>query len=337
MWKTLGQDAAISMFRAANSEQRLAHSYLFVGPKGVGKTTLAEDFARFLFCENENAPCGTCSQCMRVTSKIHTDLYWIGSGLEEELFSKNRSIGIDRIREIRSVINIKPFEGLHRIVIISRAEDMTLQASNALLKVLEEPPKNVFFLLLTSNISLILPTIISRCQLLKIRGVSDEAIRDLIVDRFNFDNDFALDIARLSAGKVGMAISMAQNPEYLERRLEIFASIEAILNSSLDKRFEYAQKLAREFSNDPEKVQNELSMWEVWWRDLMLVKFENPELIYNFSKFDYFRELQSTIDIHEIINLLKTIHVSMDLLQKNVNPRLVLDQLVLDTPIMTSR
>lgn len=337
MWNSLGQDDAIKLFSFAKSENRLAHAYLFVGPNGVGKTTLAEDFTRFLFCENENRPCGNCVQCKRVISKIHTDLHWIESGKElGEGESKTKSIGIERIREIRTAINIKPFEARQRIIIISRSEDMTLAASNALLKVLEEPPKNVFFLLLTSNLSMMIPTIISRCQRINIRQVSDEFIQQLIVDRYHFAAASALEIARLASGKIGLAIFIAENPGYLGKRLEVFETIEELLKSGLEKRFQYSERLARDFLRDPDKVRNELNMWEIWWRDLMLVKLESSELVFNSSKIEDFLEFQSRIEIGDVINLLKTIEMSMELLRRNVNPRLVLDQLVLETPVITS-
>lgn len=336
MWKSLGQDDAIRMFSVANSENRLAHSYLFFGPDRVGKTTLAEDFARFLFCEDETSPCGNCSACKRVTSRIHTDINWIGSREERAPgLSKRKSIGIDIIRELRTTINIKPFEGEQRLVVISGFEDMTLEASNALLKVLEEPPENVFFLLLTSNISMILPTIISRCQLVKIRRVSDQFIKQLMIDKYNFEDAYALDVARIASGNIGMAIFIAGNPEFLGKRLEIFDTILALLNAGLTERFEYSERLARDFSRDPEKVNHELKMWQIWWRDFMLVKFDNSEKIYNASKIQEFFQLQNFIEIDDVINLLKTVERSFELLQSNVNPRLVLDQLVLDTPVIT--
>ena len=342
MWNSLGQDDAIQMFSLAKTENRLAHSYLFFGPDRVGKATLAEDFARLLFCEDEISPCGDCLPCKRVTSKTHTDINWIEVGGERDVGfskskSKSKSIGIDRIRELRTAINIKPFEGSQRLVVILGSEDMTLEASNALLKVLEEPPENVFFLLLTSNLSMILPTIISRCQLVKIKKVSDEFIKRYMIEKYQFEDSYALDIARLASGKIGMAIFIADNPDYLESRLEIFSRIHKLLNSGLEERFDYSERLAMDFSRDPEKVHNELRMWEIWWRDFMLVQFDNSDKAYTSSNVEDFLELASFVEIDDVINILKTIDRSIKLLQRNVNPRLVLDQLVLETPVITKK
>lgn len=338
MWNSLGQDDAIQMFAAAKSENRLAHSYLFFGPDRIGKATLAEDFARLLFCEDETSPCGDCLPCKRVTSKIHTDVNWIEVGGEGDVgFSKSKSIGIDRIREIRNTINIKPFEGSQRLVVILGSEDMTLEASNALLKVLEEPPPNVFFLLLTANLSMILPTIISRCQMVKIKKVSDEFVKRYLIEKYQFEDSYALNIARLASGKIGMAIFIADNPDYLHSRLEIFARIHKLLNAGLEERFGYSERLARDFPRDPEKVHNELRMWEIWWRDFMLVQFDNSDKAYTSSNVEDFLELASFVEIDDVINILKTIDRSIKLLQRNVNPRLVLDQLVLETPVITKK
>lgn len=156
-----GQDRAIGFFRNVVSSNRLAHAYLFLGPEGVGKTLLAKNLAKFVNCENPSGDCcDNCASCRKTDNNNHPDVHWI----EPE---RTKNISIEEVRLLRKEVSLKAYEGRYKVFIILEADSMTMEAANSLLKVLEEPPEASLIILISTNISGILPTITSRCQLIK--------------------------------------------------------------------------------------------------------------------------------------------------------------------------
>lgn len=143
-------------------ENRVSHAYILTGPAGSGKKALAVEFAAALVCRGGNRPCGACDQCRKAFEGLHQDIHIITDGVE------GKSIGVDRVREIGKNAYVAPGESVHAVYIIENADKMTAQAQNALLKVLEEPPEPVVFLLLTANLCALLPTVRSRAAILRI-------------------------------------------------------------------------------------------------------------------------------------------------------------------------
>ncbi len=164
-----GQEFITETLRNAVATGRVAHAYIFAGPRGVGKTTTARIVAKALNCENpENGePCNSCSQCVEITKGSHPDVIEIDA-------ASNR--GVDQIRELRESVHYAPVKGKRKVYIIDEFHMLTKEAFNALLKTLEEPPEHVVFILATTELDRIPPTILSRCQKFIFRKIPEEVI-----------------------------------------------------------------------------------------------------------------------------------------------------------------
>ncbi|HEX7193633.1 MAG TPA: DNA polymerase III subunit gamma/tau, partial [Chthoniobacterales bacterium] len=165
----LGQDHVIQTLKNAIVQNRLAHAYLFVGPRGTGKTSTARILAKALNCQYGPTvnPCGKCDSCREISQGISFDV------LEIDGASNN---SVDQIRELRENVRFAPVRGRYKIYIIDEVHMLTQQAFNALLKTLEEPPSHVIFVFATTEPNRVLPTILSRCQRFDLRRISTRTI-----------------------------------------------------------------------------------------------------------------------------------------------------------------
>ena len=166
----IGQDLIKKHFITAIATGNVSHAYILSGEEGMGKRTLAEAFALSLMCQDRHGgePCGQCHACKQVLSGNHPDVIYV-------THEKPASIGVDDVRrQINDTVSIKPYSGGYKLYIVDEAQKMTVQAQNALLKTIEEPPAYVVILLLTSNEEIFLPTILSRCVKLSLKPLTDE-------------------------------------------------------------------------------------------------------------------------------------------------------------------
>jgi len=220
-----GQDNAVKYLCNCLEKKRIANGYLFAGPDGVGKALTARSFIKSLMCREPDhiqEPCG-CLSCRKIEKGEHPDVIWIDP-------ERKRRIKIDEIRKVKDILNLKPFESDSSVCVIADAHLMTVEASNALLKILEEPPGKSLLMLLSDKRELILPTVISRCVEVKFNYLSTEttaAIIQNILDLGDEDADF---LARISGGSPGRAMAMAGGG-LVERKNHIMGKIYEILNS----------------------------------------------------------------------------------------------------------
>ena len=200
-----GQKHIVQTLKNALRENKIAHAYLFCGPRGTGKTTMARIFAKALNCENEfGNPCNHCENCVAITEGRHPDVIEIDA-------ASNR--GIDDIRDLVSKVKYSPILGRYKVYIIDEVHMMTNEAFNALLKTLEEPPENVVFILATTEPYKLMPTILSRCQRYDFTKVSDGDIYNRLFDILQNENiqieeDALSMLVSLADGGVRDALSM---------------------------------------------------------------------------------------------------------------------------------
>ena len=239
---------------------RIVHALLFTGPRGTGKKTMAELFARAVLCRGEadSRPCDACPSCKKCLSGIHPDVH--------SLAPEKNSIRVDAVRELNAALGMTAYEGGRKIAIIQRADCMTPSAQNALLKTLEEPTGETLFFLLTESPGALLPTIVSRCLQVRFRCLEVEDCAAVLARR-GVQADRAHLLAALAQGSVGRALEIdAEGEEYLRLRSNVLDAIEGLGT---------AQDVALATARIGEVKGREaavLEVLELWARDLMRVQ-----------------------------------------------------------------
>ncbi|MFO8101269.1 MAG: DNA polymerase III subunit delta' [Dehalococcoidia bacterium] len=332
MWPVIGQDRIVDLLKRSIAEGRLSHAYLLLGPRHVGKMTLALSLARALNCTSEDSPCGECSSCRRISGGNHPDvlLIQLDETAPEQLSRK--AIGIDQIREMQRSVNLNSYEGGYRIVIIDGAEYMSEGAANSLLKTLEEPPPNTVFLLLTAEEDMLLPTIHSRCQRIEFEPIPINILQKVLIEQWGVPPDQADLLARFSCGCIGWAISALSEESIQEERSEQLGKLISLIYSDISERFRFAAGLAAEFGRSRATVREWLELWLTWWRDLLLLKSGHPEFMINADREDLLEQQAEQFGLNGLREAIRRIQETMHQLEQNSNARLALEVLMLNIP-----
>ncbi|MDH4068164.1 MAG: DNA polymerase III subunit delta' [Dehalococcoidia bacterium] len=325
MWQVIGQDKILSLLNYSLKTNATAHAYLLVGPRHVGKGTLAINLAQALNCDGPEVPCGECRSCQRIRDGKHADVTPIGLDSRTE-------IGIDDIRGLQRFANLPPYEGKCKVFIIDEAEYLSTEAANSLLKILEEPPPRVTWLLLASEEKRLLPTIISRCQRLELKPVPSERVQEVLVNSYSVDADKAQLLTQLCHGRLGWALSALADCAILEQRSQRIDRLVSLLTAGLEQRFAYAQELANQFSQDRKAGAEITEVWLNWWHDLMLIAGGCQEAIINVDYRAVLEEQAVGLSLGDIKEFLASLGLLQEAISKNVNPRLAWEWLMLNLP-----
>lgn len=199
-----GQDFAKRLLQTHLASGRVANAYLLVGPEGVGKRRLAMEFAKALNCASgASRPCDTCSVCQQIMRAIHPDLHLLVPGGASE------QIKIEHIRHLIGRVSLRPYSATVQVAIIDGAERLTEEAANSVLKILEEPPVHTRFLLTTTTTCACLPTIVSRCQVVRCEPLRADLVTRILLEGGHGEPRLAKTIARLAEGSASRAIALA--------------------------------------------------------------------------------------------------------------------------------
>lgn len=199
----LGHEKIIQMLKTAMGQKRLAHGYIFDGPEGIGKKSIALWTVASLLCQGDQKPCRVCPSCIKFLSDNHPDVLVVAP---EESSIKNH-----QIEELQSFLSVKPFLGEVKAVIMDSAETMTVSAQNRLLKILEEPPKGTYIILIATNSNRLLSTVLSRSQTLRFQSLSQSGIASYLANHYNVDRAHSEHIAALSNGSLSKALELANS------------------------------------------------------------------------------------------------------------------------------
>jgi DNA polymerase-3 subunit delta' len=315
----IGQARAIRFLQRAFVTGRIAHAYLFTGPTGVGKRAAAIAFAQVLNCERGagfDDGCGNCRACRNIANGLHPDVQVIDPD--------GATIKIEQIRTLEADAALVPYEAQWKIFILNGAERMTEQAANALLKTLEEPSKGTVFILLTSTVSALLPTIVSRCQAITFASLPDKQIETLLIEQ-GMELPRARLIAALSRGSIERALSpeVASMPATRDLLLE---GLGRGFQDGPAALIELAEKLAK----DREKLQQYLEVLAAWLRDLMVAKASGRrDWLVNNDRGEEVACRAESLPMDAILDGLRAVHAMMGNLVRNANPRLSLEELLL--------
>lgn len=334
MWPVVGHEPALARLKRSLEKGNLGHAYLISGPPHVGKMTLALTLAQALNCRSSDSPCGTCSQCLRITALSHPDVQVVtlGSAVSEEERSRSE-IGITQVRnDIQHWASLPPFEGGYRVFIIGEAELLSEEAANCMLKTLEEPQEKVVFMLLTSEPKRLPETVISRCQRLDLKPVAVEKITASLVQRGLSPEKAGL-ISRISGGRPGWAFSAANDETVLDLRADRVEHLIDLIEGNLDSRFEYAGDLSARFTQKKAEVRETLEDWLGVWRDLLLIKAGLSGELTNMDYSNRLQPLSAEFNITQIRDAIGAISLVQKHLRRNVSPRLALEVLMLDMPL----
>jgi len=326
MWNIFGQSKAVDLLRSSVEQGRLSHAYLLVGPAHIGKGTLALGLAQAVNCPEEDSPCGVCASCTRIASGANADVQIIS------LTPGAKEIGIDQIREAQHTASIKPYESKWRVFIIEGADRLSAEASNSLLKTLEEPPDNVLLILTSIHKGQIMSTILSRCQMVELHAAAASVIEKALVDKWEVDAKKAKLLSRFCNGSIGWALMAYDDKSVVEGRSEIIDVIVELASASVSDRFAYAAQQATFFAQDKEAVFETLNLWTGWWRDVLLVKQGCPHLVTNVDRMDTLERSSDEYDVALIAGFISSLDSVVHNLRRNANPRLALEILMLDIP-----
>ncbi len=237
LWdQVVGHTAAKLSLQKAVEQGHVNHAYIFTGPPAVGKFMVARAFAAAILCTEDG--CGKCNVCRRVLEDKHPDVTVIKPA--------GKNIPVDTIRAVRMDAFRRPAEADRRVFIIKNAERMWEEGASTLLKVLEEPPGDVVFMLVTDNAAAVLPTIRSRCQEIRFGNVPTAQLQEYLVERKGIDPARADLIARLTGGVLGRALDWCDEPWRLTRRDDVVRTARALRRADLNRVLEMAIELFRE-------------------------------------------------------------------------------------------
>ena len=331
-WTIRGQEHLTRVLDQGLGQGQLAHAYLLVGPPHVGKATLALQLAQAVNCLGEDPPCGQCPQCRRIERGIHPDVQRIAPTQDERTGRLHTEIRIDQVRAIERAIALQPYEGRYRVFIFDGAEKLSPDAANALLKTLEEPPAHVLLLLTATEEEALLPTIRSRCQRLELRPLPEDKLVAMLAGEHGVTPEDARLLARISGGKMGWAVSAVANPRLLEERQRRLETLLSVVDGGLERRFQYAQELAQQFGRDRNAVREEMGFWLLWWRDLLVLMQQAPEMVVNVDWRQTLEDRARRFQAGEVATVVRELVATLERLEQNANPRMTLDVLMLTLP-----
>ena len=270
--KTIGQEQVKQLLARALENRQLSHGYLFEGPVGLGKRKMAKELAAAILCPQEVAPCGNCNACKQVEAGTHAEFRWI-QGQEE---GKEPVVSVDMIRSLIKDIYLKPYEGEYKVYVVPEADTMTVQAQNALLKTLEEPPDHSIIILATPEPERLLPTILSRCQRLVFRPVKRETIQSYLEETKKMTADKAATLAAFANGIPDRAVEMLEDESYQQQ----YKAFVQLTDSLLEKDYGLAIEKGAFMQRDKNQALWVLGLWQEWLRDLhMIIIGGEPDLL----------------------------------------------------------
>lgn len=315
----VGQEQAVEKLRGALKNNQIAHAYLFEGTKGLGKKDMALELALALVCHSKNQqPCNKCNSCLKAAGGNHPDI---------KIIENDGIIKINEIRQIIKEMQLKPYESERKVYIICDADKMNMQAQNALLKTLEEPPSYAVLILLTTKGDSLLPTVISRCQIIRLYPTNPEIIKYYLIENKGIDKEQAHMLAVFSGGIVGRAVELLSNSDFHYRRERVIDICNKLLISDV---FNILEQIIF-FEEQKLYIEEILDLMISWYRDLFVYgETKNIGFITNIDKIEEVGFQSTKLDLAKIMDIIFIIEEAKNNLKSNVQFHLNVEVMLLN-------
>ena len=315
----IGHEKQSENLRLSLLNGRLHHAYLFIGPDGIGKRTLGLAMAQAIHCsELENDFCGGCGACRAIQAGNHADVRVV------EPISNKKDISIQQVRELEKALSLRSFSGRHKVAIIDPSTLMNWAAQNALLKTLEEPPQGCVLILIASNAGGLLPTVRSRAFALSFGPLPRQLIVDFLI-RKGKTREQAEFLAVLAMGSLG-TVSKIDKEKMIEKRLEWMKTLVSLRAGDYRAALNAAEALA----GNREETLKFLEWAGLWYRDLLSFRIAHtPNQVVNVDMLPQIEEQSAAMEEDDLFSLLSKTGEASQLIQRNLNRRMVLEDLLL--------
>ncbi|GBD19171.1 DNA polymerase III subunit tau [bacterium HR27] len=324
-WPVLGHDRVVRILARALQTGQVHHAYLFVGPSGIGRTTLAYALASALLCEAPlpERPCGHCRACERVARRVHPDVTRIALEQERE---EAKLISIDQIREFRASLSLHPLEGAWRIAIVDDAQHLSRDAADALLKTLEEPPPYAVLILIAEDAHALPETIRSRCQIFHLSPLPSPVVEEALCRR-GVSRERAARIATLVRGRIAEAFRLAADEAALSRYEQQLAEVIAAMSEPLAT-IGFVRRLTEQYRRGKRvAVRQTLQLAAELWRDALWLAADQAAPIAHEEARAALQALARRRGLSGTLAALEATLQGLADLEANVQARLALDAL----------
>jgi DNA polymerase-3 subunit delta' len=324
-WNMLGHEWAVDLLRQQVAHDVPRQAYLFAGPSGVGRRTLAVRFAQALNCTQPlrpGVPCGACWDCLQIAKTAHPDVTVSQAEAEGSILK------VERAREVRGSLNLRPYRSRYRVAVFLRFQEANAAAANALLKILEEPPESVVLILTADDVEAVLPTIVSRCEVLRLRPLRSELVEAFLKEQGAQEIQARL-VSHISGGRPGWALSMLQDDgAALAFRDEKLGDLHSLLRAKRSQRFAYAARISR----DKPAMRRVLTLWLSFWRDVLWRASGAAAPLSNIDHEPEIDALAGQLGLEKARGVVGSLDAALQRLETNVSARLLAEVLLLDWP-----
>ncbi|SKA76813.1 DNA polymerase III, delta prime subunit [Caloramator quimbayensis] len=316
MFEVLGQEYAKNAIKSMYDNNKMSHAFIIQGPDGIGKSIFADYIASMILCRGSKKPCSECTSCKKIQSGIHPDY---------KIISSSKSIGIDVIRKLIDDVNIKPYEGDKKVIVIKGADKITIEGQNALLKTLEEPLKDTTIIILLENINSILDTIISRCQVLRLGRVERDKIQEYLIKR-GVEYKKAKTAACLSDGILGNALKYLDD-KYAALRMETLKTLRDIIRADEVKILDSVDF----FLSQKENIDSVFDIMLSILRDISVLKItKNEDIVMNSDIYEILNEECKVLSIDRINKIINIINSARKNIDNYLNYQLTIEDMLLN-------
>lgn len=316
-WKNIvGNEAVVRLLQGQLTRGRVAHAVLFIGPRGIGKRTLALEFAKALECEAERPSgeaCDSCESCQKIAKGSYPDLMVVSAESETD------QLGIDQVRALTRWLWLTPYQGRWKVGLIEGANRLTEEAAHASLKLLEEPPEKSILLLTAIGLQRLPATLISRCALIRCVPQGIERVALFLRERERMDPALSRVLAVCSGGRLGLALEF-QRAERLSAK-----------NAALDQLLAACRQKTPEIplgTAPREEVEEALEWLACWWRDLLLLSIKgDPGWVIHQDRLGELQETAATLGPEELLDRIEWTYWVQEAIQRNASARIALSTL----------